>query len=208
MARPTPKQSGIAAATLAAILSATYAVEGGYVNNPHDRGGPTNLGVTERTAREHGYLGDMRNFPKHCYDTMTTCADKIYTQTYVYGPGFGPMLYIEPAVAKSVVDIAVNMGPAVSTVFFQQGINATCPSAKIKVDGRVGDLTIAAYDACKHSQGAVPFCVAMLNKLDALKERRYRGIVARDPSQRIFLKGWLRWRINNVPRSECGKGDS
>ena len=46
------------------IINATIGVEGGYSNHPSDRGGPTRWGVTQAKAREHGYVGDMRQYPR------------------------------------------------------------------------------------------------------------------------------------------------
>ena len=38
--------------------------EGGYSNNPYDAGGVTMWGVTEKVARQSGYMGDMRDYPQ------------------------------------------------------------------------------------------------------------------------------------------------
>ncbi|MCD9731087.1 hypothetical protein LVT16_28205, partial [Klebsiella pneumoniae] len=38
--------------------------EGGYIDHPSDKGGPTRWGITQTTARAHGYTGDMRNLPR------------------------------------------------------------------------------------------------------------------------------------------------
>lgn len=45
------------------IINAIIAREGGYVNDPADSGGPTRYGITEKVARQHGFKGDMRDFP-------------------------------------------------------------------------------------------------------------------------------------------------
>lgn len=37
---------------------------GGYVNHPRDPGGETKWGITKRTARKHGYQGDMRDLSR------------------------------------------------------------------------------------------------------------------------------------------------
>lgn len=41
-------------------MDATFQHEGGYVNNPNDRGGETNWGITIAVARAYGYTGPMR----------------------------------------------------------------------------------------------------------------------------------------------------
>lgn len=201
-AQVTPGQKGgIAATTIALILSATYAVEGGFVNDPSDHGGATIYGVTEQVARADGYTGDMRNFPKHCAASVPTCADKIYIERYIEAPGYTPLLTIDPPVSREVVDTAVNAGPSRSSIFLQASINVLC-GTKLKTDGRVGPATISAYSACQERLGKAPFCVTMLNALDGSQERFYRKLATR-PGQAKFLKGWLRARIGNVPRKDC-----
>ncbi|ENV93784.1 hypothetical protein F937_03185 [Acinetobacter calcoaceticus ANC 3680] len=37
--------------------------EGGYVNNPADRGGATKYGIIEAVARANGFKGNMKDFP-------------------------------------------------------------------------------------------------------------------------------------------------
>lgn len=197
------QKGGIAGGSIVAgILAAIYVAEGGYVNDPADRGGPTNYGITEAVARQNGYMGDMRRFPKHCYGDITVCSDKIYVDQYISKPGFTPMLTLEPAVAKELIDTGVNMGPAKSAVFFQASLNVLC-KAKLTVDGNVGPQTINAYANCQREVGPVKLCVTMLNALDGAQKRRYDGIVARDPSQKRFYRGWINHRIGNVKRSEC-----
>jgi len=208
-ATPAPLSNGAKggiAATIAAILVGIYAAEGGYVNDKHDRGGATNYGVTEAVARQNGYVGDMRNFPKHCYGDVTVCADKIYVERYIVAPGYYPLLSIEPAVAEELIDTGVNMGPRWPSIWFQSSINVFC-GTKLAPDGKVGPKTIAAYESCATQKGSVALCKMMLDSLDRSQEARYRRIVANNPSQAKFLRGWLRLRVGNVNPQSCGKGN-
>lgn len=195
---------GLLVAAIGSILAAIYANEGGYVNHPDDPGGPTNHGVTQKVARKHGYQGDMRQFQKHCSERHAICADLIYTRDYIEKPGFLPMVSVEPAVADELVDTGVNMGPAWPSRWFQQSLNEL--GAKLKVDGIVGPRTILAYKEAQTRYGKFPACVAMLDKLDGKQKARYDHLVKVNPRNRVFYRGWIRVRIGNVSRLDCGKG--
>lgn len=190
---------------IAALLAGLYVREGGYVDHPADRGGKTRYGITEQVARQWGYTGHMRDFPKHCTPSAPVCADRIYTVTYIERPGFMPMAAIEPAVLDELVDTGVLSGPPVAAQFFQTALNVRC-NAGITVDKKVGPRTIAAYRDCQRRYGKVVACVTVLNGMDAMQEDFFRRIVERRPSQRVFLKGWINHRIGNVDRRKCGQG--
>jgi len=199
------KVAGGILAAIAAALAGVYVNEGGYADHPNDRGGKTMYGITEKVAREEGYRGDMRYFPKHCTTPAMVCADQIYTERYIEDPGFMPFASIEPAILDEIVDTGVVSGPSVSSQFLQASLNSVC-DADIVVDKRVGPRTVAAYQSCQRRYGRISACISMLNSMDAMQERFFRGIVARRPSQKVFLNGWLRLRIGNVDRRKCGKG--
>lgn len=157
--------------------------EGGYSNNPADKGGATNYGITEATARRHGFTGDMRNL------TAETAAG-IYASEY--WPGLESVL--DQAVASKIFDMRVNFGVSGGNKLAQQAANNLVepPTA---VDGRWGPDTVDTINA------APP--VAMLDELAAVAAARYQAIVDRDPSQETFLRGWLR-RALDLPSYVAG----
>ena len=60
MASTNLKQKVVGTAgAVALIVTALFAVEGGYVNDPRDPGGETNHGITKAVAVDAGYLGAM-----------------------------------------------------------------------------------------------------------------------------------------------------
>lgn len=189
----TPRRAGVGAA-IAAIIGAVFALEGGYVDDPLDRGGATNHGITERVARQHGYRGHMRDLPQ-------LKAYQIYEADYIRKPGYIPLVEIDPVVAEEVIDTAVNMGPTVASRFFQTAVNATC-NTSLTVDGKIGPATTSAWRSCRAAHGALA-CVTMLDRLDALQLARYHAIVRANPSQRRFLRGWTNHRIKNVDPERC-----
>ncbi|SBL83892.1 Predicted lysozyme (DUF847) [Klebsiella oxytoca] len=90
--------------------------EGRYVNNPNDKGGPTNWGITQAVANAHGYTGDMRNL------TRAQALD-IYEADYWYGPRFDQVAALSPDIAAELCDTGVNMGPVVAAKFLQRTLN-------------------------------------------------------------------------------------
>lgn len=204
-AQLTGRQKGgiISGAIITAVLAAVYVKEGGYADHPSDRGGKTMYGVTEATARSYGYRGAMRDFPKHCTDAQPICADRVYTERYIKQPGFEPMAAIEPAVLFELVDSAVLHGPGRPSAWFRASLNELCGTrfaiSRVTVDAE----TTTAYADCAAAVGKVSLCLRMLDRMDAKQEAFFRSIVANNPSQRVFLKGWLRHRVGNVPRAKC-----
>ena len=194
--------AGIAAA-VATILGGVYQNEGWYSDNKNDRGGKTTWGVTEVVARDEGWKGDMKAFPKQCDSADDICADKVYYQRYIESVGYVPIIAADPFIGEELVDTGVNMGPAKPSTWLQQSINLQCPSAKLVADGRVGPGTQKAFVACQAQVGKVAFCKATITYLDAKQKDRYNWIVANNPSQKVFLRGWLRLRIGNVDIKQC-----
>lgn len=168
--------------TLDQIIDVTIKAEGGYVNDPADRGGATKYGITQVVARANGYTGDMRDLP---LDT----AREIYKREYAVKPGFADF---PSQVAAELFDTGVNMGTAKATEFLQRAVNAL-GGAGIAVDGKMGPATRGAVNAYLQSRGnAVDILCKTLNCLQGV---RYVEIVEKNPTQRKFINGWIGNRV-------------
>lgn len=191
------------AGAVAGILVAVFATEGGYVNNPNDPGGATNHGVTERVARQAGYTGDMRAFPKHCEDGASVCADAIYVRDYIERPGFLPVIGMSPAVGEELVDSAVNFGPHRPSCWFQRSLNYL-DNAGLVEDCKIGPASVRAYSRFVNRRGKVAACVNTLKMLDAQQAAEYMRLVNANGKLRTFAYGWSAHRVENVARAKCG----
>jgi lysozyme family protein len=163
--------------------------EGGYVNHPADRGGPTNFGITQATARLNGYMGDMKDLPR-------TIAEKIYRLRYIINPGFDKVATLSEATAEELIDTGVLMGPATASTYFQRLLNVMNQQgskyADIFVDGQIGPVTIAAFKAYLdyRKEGAT----VMVKALNNLQGARFVELAEKNPSQESFVYGWLKNR--------------
>jgi lysozyme family protein len=153
--------------------------EGGYVDHPLDKGGPTKFGITIETARRHGYMGPMKDL-----DLKT--AKDIYRKEYWKFEGIK-----SKRVAVKMFDMAVQFGPQRMIRWVQKEL-ADTPDGfdkPLKPDGIIGPKTLEIINMVPEE--------AMLSILGQLCENKYRAIVEKDPTQNVFLTGWLfrAWRF-------------
>lgn len=155
--------------------------EGGYSDHPNDRGGCTNHGITLATARRARDLGINT-----CEDlkAMTTQAAKqIYYRFYWK---FGEIN--DWRVAAKMFDIFVNLRPVSANKIFQRAANVC--GAPVAVDGFFGPKTVIAINSCN----PVHYLEELIDQLHT----HYTKIVNNDPTQAVFLLGWLR-RADRLP---------
>ena len=178
-------------ALIARVIDAILRAEGGYVNDPADKGGETNLGITVAVARAYGYTGSMRDLP-------VAVARAIYTARYITEPKFDQVLAIHAGIGAEVIDTGVNMGPHRAAEFLQRWLNgfndtgARYPS--LFVDGRLGAQSLGALDSFLKWRGQDGAAV-LLRALNGLQAARYLDITEANKSQRRFLFGWIKERV-------------
>lgn len=177
-----------------ALIDGLIEREGGYVNNPADKGGPTNFGITEAVARAQGYRASMRNLPRDE-------AAGIYKRIYWLRPRFDEVAKRSGAVAAELFDTGVNMGPAVAVTFLQRALTALNRNggdyADLTPDGRIGSATLTALDCFFHVRGRASGETVLLRALEALQGERYIRLAERRPANEAFLYGWLANRIGS-----------
>ncbi len=165
--------------------------EGGYVDHPADRGGPTRWGITQAVARRQGYMDDIRHLPQ-------SDAAAIYKRLYWIAPGFDKVAILAPGLAEELFDTGVNMGTGTATGFLQRALNALNRNGQdygdIVVDRRIGPATLIALAAFFRQRGAGGQAV-LLKAVEALQGAHYVRLAETRPSQEAFLYGWLANRI-------------
>ncbi|KQM62269.1 MULTISPECIES: glycoside hydrolase family 108 protein [unclassified Sphingomonas] len=169
--------------------------EGGYVDHPADRGGPTRYGITQSIARAEGYAGPMRDLPRQL-------AARIYSRRYWQAPNFDRIASRAPRLAGELFDTGVNMGPAVAAGFLQRALNALNRQQRdwgdLAVDGAIGAQTLRALDTLLATRGTAAEAV-LVKAINALQGERYLHLAETRPANEAFLYGWLATRVD-APR--------
>ena len=145
--------------------------EGGFVDNPSDKGGATKYGVTLNTLSE--YMGkectvdDIKNLP---VDT----AYKIFKDRYFIKSG---IVNIRDYNLQAIMlDTAVNSGEGRAVKLLQQALG-------IKDDGIIGAVTIQFANAA--------MIEPLRKKYMSLRIRFLGRIIEKDHTQATFAAGWL-----------------
>ena len=168
-------------------LSFVFGNEGGYSNDPDDRGGATNLGITQSTL-DRAQL-EFTGLPSSVKDLTRAQAEEIYRVFYWEASKADMMPY---PLSTLHFDAAVNHGVGGAGKLLQKTLNNYAQKAgldvRVDVDGAVGPKTLAALCQCLDLKGNVSLiCEIYCNE----REKYYKAIVESNPSQGVFLCGWL-----------------
>ena len=159
--------------TIEHILDDVIRREGGYVNHPADRGGPTNFGITAQTLGAWRKLGRPATTAE--VQALTEAeARAIYRQRYLTDPGFEAISH--PALLQLLVDSAVHSGPKRAVQWLQSALGVTA-------DGVIGPKTRAAL--AQADQGV------LYGKVLAQRLRYLGRLITDDPRQSAFAAGWM-----------------
>ena len=135
--------------------------EGGFSNNPDDKGGATMYGVTEAVARQNGYTGPMK-------DLTLEYAKVLYRKMYWDAVRADEL----PAEVRfTVFDAAVNSGVNRAIKWLQQAVNET-------QDGVIGSMTLRAV------RQSIPSIIAV--RISGIRLM----FMTNQPNWPTFGKGW------------------
>ena len=155
--------------------------EGNFVNDPLDRGGATNKGVTIAVWKAQGYDKngdgkiDVADLKLLSTNDATTILKKNYWDRWKADQ------IKSQAVANTLVDWVWGSGA--------WGIKIPQRILGVKDDGIVGSKTLEAINKQDTKKFLEKLYLARFNFLD--------GIVASNPSQKRFIKGWKN-RMNDL----------
>jgi len=166
--------------------------EGGYVNDPSDRGGETNHGITVAVARNNGYSGEM-------IDLTSEQAKHIYKRVYWHRPGFDLINLRSNTIAIKLFDVGVLCGTRFASITLQRILNVMNNGGKLYVDivddGLIGNQTAQAlthYLKVRGDDGVIE----MLKCINTLQGARFFDLAERDEKQERFFYGWIKNRLD------------
>lgn len=172
-------------------------IEAGYSNHPHDSGGRTMYGITEVTARDHGYQGEMKNL------TLEE-AKKIYNQSYFSNYGFDKVQNTK--IAGELFEFTVNTGRGKTAVkFLQRAFNLLNKNIHLEEDGILGPMTASTINNYKFYKSLFKvmnllqgmYYISITEDDDTLKDSLLGHThSAGDTNMKSFIRGWIDKRVS------------
>ena len=156
--------------------------EGGFVDHKADKGGATNMGVTIATWRQNGYDKDGDGDIDVIDLKLLTKQDVI---NRILKPHYWDRWKADQIVSQPIANILVDWvwGSGKWGIIIPQRLLG------VEADGIVGQQTITAVNKQKPAD--------LFARIKASRVEFLNNIVKNDPSQRVFLKGWLN-RLNDL----------
>ena len=162
-------------------------IEGGYVNNPKDKGGATKYGITEKVARQNGYIYDIKNLTQ-------IKAKEIYKKEYWDKVNQNEIHF---NISFLLFDFAVNSGVKQAIKHLQAALNKLfindTDKTPLIIDGIAGNKTKAALMSIKGDYNEI---IKLQSILINERLRFYTGISKTQFNE--FGKGWINRIISNI----------
>ena len=180
--------------------------EGGYANNPNDRGGETYRGISRRWHPDWGgwplidsvktKVGSMPPYRTIPYFNWTKRLNAILSGNAALNSAVNSFYATEmwcPAydnlnsqdlvnwLFSHTVNISPVMGPQHNKSIVHRWLQC---ALGLQCDGVLGPKTVKAANSCSDAPG-------LIRKMQEDAKSYYTLLVEKDPSQRQFLKGWL-----------------
>lgn len=161
-------------------IASIFKWEGGWSDNKSDKGGKTNMGITLDTWKSCGYDKDG-DHDIDSDDLKVISKEDVYQvfKKYYWDKWKADNIKSQ-SIAEFVVDWLWNSGI--------HGIKKPQEVLGLTADGVVGNITLARINDADQKQ-----------LFEALKAKRIQfieNIVKNNPSQKVFLNGWMN-RIND-----------
>jgi len=160
----------------------TLGLEGGFSDDPDDKGGRTNYGITEavfRDALNRMVISGVSDIK----DLTTAQAKAIYKTDYWLKIRLNDVRDI--SIAAEIFDTAVNMGTTMAIKIAQRALNFL--GERLEVDGVPGPKTIDALNRWSAKDARALFVC-----LNGYQFIRYVEIVTNNASQMKFSRGWTK----------------
>jgi lysozyme family protein len=158
--------------------------EGGYVNHPADRGGPTNWGVTQKTYNEYMSKITGKSYQSTIDEIKSMpIGNAILIYKTLYWDKMSGDKIKKYAIAAAIFDQAINRGTIAAVKQAQRVLKNTF-KYPLAEDGVAGAGTLTALNTVDEAK--------FLNSYLQESILAYNKIVQNNPSQSVFLNGWLK----------------